>query len=46
MTGSAPQFGVVLLLAVLLQTVLVAVTLLHFSTSLNAVSRAVRTPGR
>ncbi|XP_019730311.1 tumor necrosis factor ligand superfamily member 10 isoform X1 [Hippocampus comes] len=36
MTGSAPQFGVVLLLAVLLQTVLVAVTVLHFSTSLNA----------
>ncbi|XP_037135727.1 tumor necrosis factor ligand superfamily member 10 [Syngnathus acus] len=36
MTGSAPQFGVVLMLAVLLQTVLVAVTLLHFSASLNA----------
>ncbi|XP_077410350.1 tumor necrosis factor ligand superfamily member 10 isoform X2 [Vanacampus margaritifer] len=35
MTGSAPKFGVVLLLAVLLQTVLVTVTVLHFNTSLN-----------
>ncbi|XP_061660595.1 tumor necrosis factor ligand superfamily member 10 isoform X2 [Syngnathoides biaculeatus] len=36
MTGSAPKLGVALLLAVLLQAVLVAVTVLHFSASLHA----------
>nr|XP_057915434.1 tumor necrosis factor ligand superfamily member 10-like [Doryrhamphus excisus] len=36
MTGSAPRLGVLLLVAVLLQTVVVTITVLHFSTSLNA----------
>lgn len=37
MTGSAPQLGVLLLLAVLLQTVVVTITVLHFTTALNSV---------
>uniref|UniRef100_A0A3P8UEP2 Tumor necrosis factor ligand superfamily member 10 n=1 Tax=Cynoglossus semilaevis TaxID=244447 RepID=A0A3P8UEP2_CYNSE len=36
MTGSGSKLGVVLLLAVLLQTVVVTITVLHFSTALNA----------
>ncbi|XP_061613753.1 tumor necrosis factor ligand superfamily member 10-like isoform X1 [Phyllopteryx taeniolatus] len=36
MTSSAPKLGVALLLAVLLQAVVVAVTVLHFSASLDA----------
>ncbi|XP_061876696.1 tumor necrosis factor ligand superfamily member 10 isoform X1 [Entelurus aequoreus] len=36
MTGSAPRLGVLLLVAVLLQTVVVTITVLHFSTSLSA----------
>nr|XP_061810314.1 tumor necrosis factor ligand superfamily member 10-like [Nerophis lumbriciformis] len=36
MTGSAPKFGLVLLVAVLLQSLLVTITVLRFSTSLNA----------
>lgn len=37
MTGSGPRLGVLLLLAVLLQTVVVTITVLHFSTALNSV---------
>ncbi|XP_038588188.1 tumor necrosis factor ligand superfamily member 10-like [Micropterus salmoides] len=36
MTGSGPKLGVLLLLAVLLQTVVVTITVLHFSTALNS----------
>ncbi|XP_062235508.1 tumor necrosis factor ligand superfamily member 10-like [Platichthys flesus] len=36
MTGSGPKLGVLLLLAVLLQTVVVTITVLHFTTALNA----------
>ncbi|XP_068566396.1 tumor necrosis factor ligand superfamily member 10 [Cebidichthys violaceus] len=36
MTGSGPKLGVLLLLAVLLQTVVVTITVLHFTTSLNS----------
>lgn len=38
MTGSGLQLGVLLLLAVLLQTVVVTITVLHFSTALGSVS--------
>lgn len=37
MTGSGPKLGVLLLLAVLLQTVVVTITVLHFTTALNSV---------
>lgn len=37
MTGSAPQLGVLLLLAVLLQTAVVTITVLHFTTALSSV---------
>lgn len=37
MTGSGPKLGVLLLLAVLLQTVVVTITVLHFSAALNSV---------
>lgn len=37
MTGSGPRLGVLLLVAVLLQTVAVTITVLHFTTALNAV---------
>ncbi|KAF0028547.1 tumor necrosis factor ligand superfamily member 10 [Scophthalmus maximus] len=40
MTGSGPKLGVVLLLAVLLQTVVVTITVLHFSTALNSMKEA------
>ncbi|XP_053714741.1 tumor necrosis factor ligand superfamily member 10 [Synchiropus splendidus] len=36
MTGSAPKLGLLLLLAVLLQTVVVTITVLHFTNSLNS----------
>ncbi|XP_034023638.1 tumor necrosis factor ligand superfamily member 10 [Thalassophryne amazonica] len=36
MTGSGPRLGVLLLVAVLLQTVAVTITVLHFTTVLNA----------
>ncbi|XP_034428170.1 tumor necrosis factor ligand superfamily member 10 [Hippoglossus hippoglossus] len=36
MTGSGPKLGVLLLLAVLLQTVVVTITVLHFTTALNS----------
>ncbi|XP_072234602.1 tumor necrosis factor ligand superfamily member 10 [Leuresthes tenuis] len=36
MTGSGPKLGVLLLVAVLLQTVVVTITVLHFSTALNS----------
>lgn len=39
MTGSGPKLGVLLLLAVLLQTVVVTITVLHFTTALNSVRR-------
>lgn len=38
MTGCGPQLGVLLLLAVLLQTVVVTITVLHFTAALNTVS--------
>lgn len=38
MTGCGPQLGVLLLLAVLLQTVVVTITVLHFTAALNSVS--------
>lgn len=37
MTGSGPKLGVLLLVAVLLQTVVVTITVLHFTTALNSV---------
>lgn len=37
MTGSAPQLGVLLLLAVLLQTAVVTITVLHFTSALSSV---------
>lgn len=37
MTGSGPKLGVLLLLAVLLQTVVVTITVLHFTAALNSV---------
>lgn len=37
MTSSGPRLGVLLLVAVLLQTVAVTITVLHFTTALNAV---------
>lgn len=37
MTGSGPKLGVLLLLAVLLQTVVVTITVLHFTSALNSV---------
>lgn len=49
MTGSGPKLGVLLLLAVLLQTVVVTITVLHFTTALNSVSTRtaeVRSVGR
>ncbi|CAG5896073.1 tumor necrosis factor ligand superfamily member 10 [Menidia menidia] len=36
MTATGPRLGVLLLVAVLLQTVVVTITVLHFSTSLNS----------
>nr|XP_020454480.1 tumor necrosis factor ligand superfamily member 10-like [Monopterus albus] len=36
MTGSGPKLGVLLLLAVLLQTVVVTITVLHFTAALNS----------
>ncbi|XP_041823621.1 tumor necrosis factor ligand superfamily member 10-like isoform X2 [Melanotaenia boesemani] len=36
MTGSCPKLGVLLLVAVLLQTVVVTITVLHFTTALNS----------
>uniref|UniRef100_A0A3B4XBY5 Tumor necrosis factor ligand superfamily member 10 n=1 Tax=Seriola lalandi dorsalis TaxID=1841481 RepID=A0A3B4XBY5_SERLL len=39
MTGSGPKLGVLLLLAVLLQTVVVTITVLHFTTALNSVRK-------
>ncbi|XP_029934644.1 tumor necrosis factor ligand superfamily member 10 [Myripristis murdjan] len=36
MTGSGPKLGVLLLVAVLLQTVVVTITVLHFTTALNS----------
>ncbi|CAM9163323.1 unnamed protein product [Lampetra planeri] len=36
MTGSGPKLGVLLLIAVLLQTVVVTITVLHFTTTLNS----------
>lgn len=45
MTGSGPRLGVLLLLAVLLQTVVVTITVLHFSTALNSVSSLGAGPG-
>ncbi|KAG7523939.1 tumor necrosis factor ligand superfamily member 10-like [Solea senegalensis] len=36
MTGSGPRLGLLLLLAVLLQTVVVTITVLHFTTALNS----------
>lgn len=36
MTGSGPKLGVLLLVAVLLQTVVVTITVLHFTTTLNS----------
>ncbi|KAF7645232.1 hypothetical protein LDENG_00207830 [Lucifuga dentata] len=36
MTGSGPRLGVLLLVAVLLQTVVVTITVLHFTTALNS----------
>ncbi|XP_056290527.1 tumor necrosis factor ligand superfamily member 10-like [Pseudoliparis swirei] len=36
MTGSGPRLGVLLLLAVLLQTVVVTITVLHFTAALNS----------
>ncbi|XP_003968206.1 tumor necrosis factor ligand superfamily member 10-like [Takifugu rubripes] len=38
MTGSGPRLGVLLLLAVLLQTVVVTITVLHFSAALNSIT--------
>lgn len=40
MTGSGPRLGVLLLLAVLLQTLVVTVTVLRFTAALNSVRRA------
>lgn len=40
MTGSGPKLGVLLLLAVLLQTVVVTITVLHFTTALNSVRKS------
>lgn len=37
MTGSGPKLGVLLLVAVLLQTVVVTITVLHFTTALNSI---------
>lgn len=45
MTGSGPRLGVLLLLAVLLQTVVVTITVLHFSTALNSVRSLGAGPG-
>lgn len=42
MTGSGPKLGVLLLLAVLLQTVVVTITVLHFTTALNSVRHEVK----
>lgn len=39
MTGSGPKLGVLLLIAVLLQTVVVIITVLHFTTTLNSVRK-------
>ncbi|MED6232258.1 hypothetical protein ATANTOWER_025848 [Ataeniobius toweri] len=36
MTGSGPKLGVLLLVAVLLQTVVVTITVLHFTSALNS----------
>ncbi|CAF98738.1 unnamed protein product [Tetraodon nigroviridis] len=38
MTGSAPQLGLLLLLAVLLQTLVVTITVLHFTAALGSVT--------
>lgn len=46
MTGSGPKLGVLLLLAVLLQTVVVTITVLHFTTALNSVRKSTRVPKR
>lgn len=37
MTGSGPKLGLLLLLAVLLQTLVVTFTVLHFTAALNSV---------
>lgn len=42
MTGSGPKLGVLLLLAVLLQTVVVTITVLHFTAALNSVRKSLR----
>lgn len=42
MTGSGPKLGVLLLVAVLLQTVVVTITVLHFTTALNSVRKNLK----
>lgn len=46
MTGSGPKLGVLLLLAVLLQTVVVTITVLHFTAALNSVRKSLKLPNR